>query len=220
MISAEYTNTIRNFIIGLLSKLKLSNDTITKIDNIVPFEYYPFALLGLIVLVILICIAVKGIRRAREARISEQELIKSEEAKKREEDKRLSTYHSIAQMLGEELCVTEAKIEFELEKIFKNSPQLKDAETYHRVTVNRTPNERDIILSNWYMNNDTVEVIKNLISEELKKSEANNLKNEQFIKEAKKVEKESLGTWECKKCGNINKGSDDKCLKCGQVKSK
>ena len=222
MFSAENAGTIRSFIIDLLFKMKLDYDTIMKIDKVIPFQYYPLilALFGLIVLLICICILLKRFNRRREEKNNEKEFIKSEEDKKVEEDKRLALYHSIVQMMSEELVVSEAKIEYELEKIFKNSPQLKDAETYHRVTINRTPNERDVILSNWYMNNDTVEVIKNLINEEIKKSEVSNIRNEQIIKEAQTSQRESVSTWECTNCGNINYSSEEKCLKCGQSKNK
>jgi len=221
MFSEEYIGTVRSFVYDVFFKLKFNYNTINKIDRIIPFQYYPLILILLGIIILLICIGIilKRFGCRREAKIEEKEFIQSEEVKREEEDKRLATYHSITQMMGEELCVSEAKIEFELEKIFKNSPQLKDAETYHRVTVNRTPSERDVILSNWYMNNDTVEVIKNLINEELKKTEVNNIRNEQIIREAQTIPINSQSTWECKNCGNINYSSENKCLKCGQLKN-
>lgn len=221
MFNAETTDMVRSFIIDLLIMMKLDYRTIMNIDRIIPFQYYPLILFlfGLIVFLICIIIILKRSNKRREEKFDEKEFLESEKIKKEEEDKRLSIYHGITQMMGDELGVSEAKIEFELEKIFKNSPQLKDSETYHRVTIKRTPNERDVILSNWYMSNDKVEVIKKLIEEEIKKSEVNNIKNEKLIREAQSSQKESQSTWECGNCGNINYGSEEKCLKCGKLRN-
>ena len=187
MFGAEYTDIVRGFIYDIFLLFKLDYATIRKIEKIIPFEYYPliFCLLVLIVFIVLLTIIIRLISKKRAARREEEEFLRTEGVKIEEEDRRLSRYHSVLQMYAEELLVSEAQIEYELDKIFKNSPQLKDTEAYHRVSVNRTNKERDIILSNWYMSNDNVDFIKNLIKEEIRNSEVNSLKNEQFIQEAK-----------------------------------
>lgn len=219
MFSAENTSLMRFFVGELLHKMNFDYDTIRKLDSVIPLQYYPFilSLVGLIILLICIGIVLKRNTKKKEAQREEEEFRKSEEEKIKEEDKRLSRYHSILQMIAEELCVSEAQIEFELEKIFKNSPQLKEAEVYHRVSINRSNKERDIILSNWYMSNDKVDVIKNLVKGEERKSEVNYLKDVQYIKENNADMQGTGGTWECKKCGNINYESEKKCLKCGSL---
>lgn len=170
MFSAEYTDIVRGFIYDIFLLFKLDYATIRKIEKIVPFEYYPLilCLLVLIVFIVLLTIIIRLISKKRAVKREEEEFLKSEGVRIEEEDRRLSRYHSVLQMYAEELLVSEAQIEYELDKIFKNSPQLKDAEAFHRVSVNRTNKERDIILSNWYMSNDNVDFIKNLIQEEIK----------------------------------------------------
>lgn len=209
---------VRDFVSGILRFLNFDNNTIYKINKVIPLEYFPaiLAAIGLLVLLICILIVIKRNNKKREEMAEEEEFRKSEEIKKEQEDERLVLYSNTIAKMCEELEISEARLELELEKLFNKSAQLKEAEVYHRVTVARTAKERDILISNWYTNNDKVNVIQGLIKDELNKSEAQNIKNEKYIQ--KVMSEQDNNTWECGQCGNINKASETKCLKCGHDK--
>ncbi len=211
---------IRSYVIDILKFFNLDWETINKIDKVVKLEYFPVLLITIGLIVLLFCLCILYFRNKKKKQKQkldeeERELRKNEELKKVEEDKRLALYQEVIRNMAEELGISEARLDLELENIFSKSDNLKDAEVYHRVTITRTPRERDIIISNWYMNEEKINVIKSLIRDELNKAEVQNIKNEKYIKQAMSEKDDNSGTWECIQCGNINNSSETKCLKCG-----
>ncbi len=218
MISGD-SSIVRSYVAEILRFMNFDWKTINKIDQVIPLEHFPLILaaIGFLVLAICILILVKRNNKKRENMVEQEEFRKQESIKKDEEDNRLELYKNVISKMCNELDITEARLELELEKLFKKSTQLKESEVYHRVTVMRTAKERDILISNWYTNVDKVNVIQELIKDELNKTEAQNIKNEKFIQKVT-LENEK-NTWECVQCGNINSSSETKCLKCGQTKA-
>lgn len=217
MISGD-SSIVRSYVAEILRFMNFDWDTINKIDQVISLEYFPLILaaIGFLVLAICFLILVKRNNKKRENMVEQEEFRKQESIKKDEEDERLALYNNVISKMCDELDITEARLELELEKLFKKTAQLKESEVYHRVTVLRTAKERDILISNWYTNVDKVNVIQGLIKDELNKTEVQKLKNEKYIQKVT-FEHEKI-TWECVRCGNINTASETRCLKCGQIR--